>query len=349
MRDFKRTAMALFVGGVGGGLFFIADLPLAWMLGSMCFSTVAALRGVNLAVNGTLRKVMTAILGVMLGCGFSTDTWSAMSRWSGGLLLLLVSVILSMLLVYLFYRRIGKFDPVTAYFSAAPGGLNVMYEVGEAKGGNGPTIALIHASRILILVMTVPMIFRYGVGFAGNSQMTSLFGSIQDIVGDGWLLLAAVIGYGGGYLCRLPAYHLMGPLLTTAAVQMAGITDVSPPMILVYAAQLVIGTAIGARFLGTRFRDIRHIIGLSFLSTALMVLIAAIFAYLFAETIGVSAAGIVLALSPGGLAEMSLVALALGIDVAFVSTMHVIRISLIIALVPLAFSGIERIRARQTK
>ena len=349
MTDFKRTSLALLVGGIGGALFFVADLPLAWMLGSMCFSTVAALRGVNLAVNGTLRKIMTAILGVMLGCGFSTDTWSAMSRWSGGLLLLFISVALSMWLVYLFYRRIGRFDPVTAYFSAAPGGLNIMYEVGEAKGGHGPTIALIHASRILILVMTVPLIFRYGVGFEGDALTVSLFGSAQDLVGDGWLLLAALIGYGGGYLCRLPAYHLMGPLLVTAVFQMAGITDVSPPMILVYAAQLVIGTAIGARFLGTRFRDVRHVIGLSFASTTLMVLIAAVFAYFFAEMIGVSAAGIILALSPGGLAEMSLVALALGIDVAFVSTMHVIRISLIIALVPMAFTAIERRLTGQAK
>ncbi|MZR31126.1 AbrB family transcriptional regulator [Sneathiella litorea] len=349
MQDFKRTSLALTVGGIGGALFFIADLPLAWMLGSMVFSTIAALRGVNLAVNGTLRKIMTAILGVMLGSGFSTDTFAAMGRWSGGLLLLLVSVALSMVLVYIFYRRVGKFDPITAYFSAAPGGLNVMYEVGEAKGGHGPTIALIHASRILILVMTVPLIFRYGVGFAGNDQAVSLFGSIHDLAGDGWLLVATLIGYFGGYLCRLPAYHLMGPLLATAGFQMAGITDVSPPMILVYASQLVIGTAIGARFLGTRFRDIRRVIGLSFVSTTLMVLIAAIFAYFFAESIGVSIAGIILALSPGGLAEMSLVALALGIDVAFVSTMHVIRISLIIALVPMAFSAIERMRIRQAK
>lgn len=345
----KRTATALLIGGIGGALFFIADLPLAWMLGSMVFSTIAALRGFNLAVNGTLRKIMTAILGVMLGSGFTTETFTAMGRWSGGLLLLVVSVVISMALVYIFYRRVGKFDPTTAYFSAAPGGLNVMYEVGEAKGGHGPTIALIHASRILILVMTVPMIFRYGVTLEGTAQTVSLFGSIQDIAGDGWLLVATLIGYGGGYLCRLPAYHLMGPLLATAAFQMAGITDVSPPMILVYASQLVIGTAIGARFLGTRFRDIRHVIGLSFASTTLMVLIAAIFAYFFAETIGVSIPGIILALSPGGLAEMSLVALALGIDVAFVSTMHVIRISLIIALVPMAFSAIERRLTGQAK
>ncbi len=344
-----QTVKALLVGAVGGGIFFLADLPLAWMLGSMFVVTIASLRGYDLSVNGTLRKVMTAILGVMLGSGFSTDTWAAMGRWSGGLVLLILSVILSMLIVYFFYRKVGKFDPITAFFSSAPGGLNVMYEVGEAKGGNGPTIALIHASRILILVMSVPLIFRYGVGFTGNLQAVPLFGSIHDLVGDGWLLLAALLGYGIGYLCRLPAYHLMGPLLATAIVQMAGITDVAPPMILVYAAQLVIGTAIGARFLGTRLHEVRNVIGLSFISTTVMVLIAALFAFLFAETIGVSMAGIILALSPGGLAEMPLVALALGIDVAFVATMQVVRISLVIAFVPTVFAAIERIWLKQTK
>ena len=344
----KRTALALGIGAIGGALFFAANLPLAWMIGSMCIATVAALRGYNLAVNNNLRKIMTAILGVMLGCGFSTDTLSAMTRWSGGLALLLISILISMLIVYYFYRRIGKFDPVTAYFAAAPGGINIMYEVGQEKGGNGPVIALIHASRILILVLTVPMIFRFGAGFDSTAQMAPLFGNINDLVGDGWLLLAAVLGYIGGYYCRLPAYHLMGPLLATAAVQMAGITDVAPPMILVYAAQLVIGTAMGSRFLGTTFADIRNVIVLSFASTALMVGIAAAFAWGFADTIGVSGPGIVLAFSPGGLAEMSLVALALGIDVAFVSTMHVIRIALIIAIVPAAYSMVENLSRRRS-
>jgi membrane AbrB-like protein len=143
------TLKALLIGGVGGGLFFIADLPLAWMLGSMCITTIAALKGIELKVNGTLRKIMTAILGVMLGSGFSADTLNDLMQWSGGLVLLIISVILSMGLVYLFYRRVGKFDPVTAYFSAAPGGFNVMYEVGEAKGGNGPVIALIQSLQVL--------------------------------------------------------------------------------------------------------------------------------------------------------------------------------------------------------
>ncbi len=338
-----QTLKALLIGGVGGALFFIVDLPLAWMLGSMCFATIAALRNIDVSVNDTLRKVMTAILGVMLGSGFSSDTLSALGKWTGGLALLIISVILSMVIVYYFYRKAGKFDQVTAYFSAAPGGFNIMYEMGDAKGGNGPVIALIHASRILILVMTVPLVFRYGIGYDTGVDGDALFGTVKDLAGDGLLVIAALLGYGLGRLCRLPAYHLMGPLLATAVFQMLEITDVSPPMILVYMAQLVIGTAIGARFMGTKFSEIRHVIGLSFVSTAIMIIIATIFALIFSEMLGISVAGIILALSPGGLAEMSLVALALGIDVAFVSIMHVIRIALIIALVPLAFSGVERL------
>jgi uncharacterized membrane protein AbrB (regulator of aidB expression) len=48
-------------------------------------------------------------------------------------------------------------------------------------------------------------------------------------------------------------------------------------------------------------------------------------------------ASLILAFSPGGLAEMSLIALALDIDPAFVATHHVVRIFLVVVLAPIAF------------
>ena len=44
-----------------------------------------------------------------------------------------------------------------------------------------------------------------------------------------------------------------------------------------------------------------------------------------------------LALAPGGLAEMSLIALALGVDTAFVTIMHILRVVLVVILAPYAF------------
>ena len=49
-----------------------------------------------------------------------------------------------------------------------------------------------------------------------------------------------------------------------------------------------------------------------------------------------------LAFSPGGLAEMSLIALALGVDVAYVSSQHVVRIFIIVALAPWVFRLLRR-------
>ncbi len=343
------TIKSLTIGSIGGAIFFLFDLPLAWMMGSMCIVTVFAIRGKQMSVNPVLRKVMTAVLGVMLGSSFSPDTLGNIQRWSNGLTLLLVSLALSMVLAYIFFRKLGKFDRITAYFSSAPGGFNVMYEVGDAKGGDGKKIALIHATRVLLLVMIVPIVFRYGIETNGIIETIPLFGQLDYLAEYGWLLVAALIGYFSGYLLKLPAYHLMGPLIVAAAFELSGFISAKPPMLLVYAAQLVIGTAIGIRFLGTNFQEVRRIILLSCGSTGIMMVVAIVLSFTTASIVGVSIPGMVLALSPGGLAEMSLVALALGIDVAFVSIMHVLRIIIIVAVVPALYPVFERYWIRRKR
>ncbi|MEH6402764.1 MAG: AbrB family transcriptional regulator [Sneathiella sp.] len=344
-----KTLKSLSIGGIGGAVFFLLDLPLAWMMGSMCISTIIALRGVKLTVHPPLKNMMVAVLGVMLGSNFSPETAGNMMQWSNGLLLSFVNILLSMSLVYFYYRKIGKLDRTTAYFSAAPGGFNIMYEVGEAKGGDGRKIALIHATRVLLLVMTVPIAFRYSVEIQETKTSHPLLGNFEDLAQYGWLLLAAVAGYWGGKIIRIPAYHLLGPLFVAAALELSGFIDVKPPLLLIYAAQLVIGTSLGLRFLGISVREVRQTILLSCGSTALMVAIASLLAFLFSTFVGVSIPGLILALSPGGLAEMSLVALALGIDVAFVSIIHAVRITLIIALIPLAYPVFNRLWTRRKK
>ena len=340
----KETGKSLLIGSIGGGIFFLLDLPLAWMLGSMCIATVFAVRGVQMHVDATLRKIMTAVLGVMLGSSFSADTVASLMGWSGGLLLLILSIFLSMGVVYIFYRKFCNFDRITSYFSASPGGFNIMYEAGEAAGGDGRTIALVHATRILLLVMVIPLVFNYGLTFENVSESTSLsvWGDPNQLKDYALLAIAGVAGYFGGIKLKLPAPHLMGPLIIVAALQVTEISSSEPPMILVYAAQLVIGTAIGLRFLGSSFREVRRIILISCVSTSLMMVVVVFLSYEATSLISVSIPGLVLALAPGGLAEMALVALALGIDVAFVSVMHVVRIMLIIALIPALYPVTQR-------
>ena len=52
---------------------------------------------------------------------------------------------------------------------------------------------------------------------------------------------------------------------------------------------------------------------------------------------GQNLATLFLALAPGGLTEMSLVALALGADTAFVTVMHFFRVSMVMIIAPQVF------------
>jgi len=56
---------------------------------------------------------------------------------------------------------------------------------------------------------------------------------------------------------------------------------------------------------------------------------------------GLSIPALVLAYAPGGLAEMSLVALALSIDIAFVATHHAFRLFIVLLLVPPIFRWLK--------
>ncbi len=67
------------------------------------------------------------------------------------------------------------------------------------------------------------------------------------------------------------------------------------------------------------------------------------FAVLVNRFTGLGIRDLILAYSPGGLAEMSLVALALGGDAAFVSTHHIIRIILIVIFAPLLYKLFQRL------
>jgi hypothetical protein len=64
---------------------------------------------------------------------------------------------------------------------------------------------------------------------------------------------------------------------------------------------------------------------------------------------GLPVVALMLAFAPGGLAEMSLIAIAIGADAAFVATHHVVRIFLIVVLAPLAFRFVKRGRGLGTE
>lgn len=344
-----RLALALGIGTVGGALFTQLGVPLAWLIGAMCLTTASALAGAKIMVPAPLRWLMIAVLGTMVGSAFRPEMFERAGQWLVSLSGLLVYVAVVAVVISFYFRRVARYDRSTAYFSAIPGGLAEMIVVGGAMGGDDRTIALTHASRILLVVLTIPIWFRWVEGYQPTpGDVGEAIASIPafDLV---VLALCAVVGFVGARALRLPGATLIGPLALSAAAHLTGLTESRPPSEIVVVSQVVIGASVGCRFAGVKAKRVLSALLVAAGSTILMLGISVASAVVLHAVAGLPVEALVLAYAPGGVAEMSLIALALGIDPAFVSTHHVVRIVLVVVLAPAAFKLFVHFQERRAR
>lgn len=333
----RPHVLALAIGALGGFLANHFNLPLAWMIGSMLFTGVAAVAGVKIAVPRPLRNVMIVVLGIMLGSGFSPAILDRLGEWMISFGFLAVYMVVATTAGVAVLRRGGRLDPVTAFFTATPGGLNEMVMVGTRMGGDSRTIALSHALRVTLVVIVIPFAFQW-LGLYDPARRGMLGPSLASLeLRDALLLTACAAGYPLAKLARLPAAYIMGPMILSAAIHLAGLTEGRPPGLLVAAAQVVIGASLGARFAGIELRRLGRDGAMAVALTAVMLSITLTTALLVDSATGLGVAALMLAYAPGGLAEMALVALALHADVALVSSHHMVRVILVVGFAPALF------------
>ncbi len=332
----------LALGALGGVLFKNLHMPLAWMLGSMVFTTIASLAGAPLLASDKLRTLVIPILGVMLGSAFSPSIISKVHLWLPSLAIMVIYVTIVAGSVGFFLHRFIKIDIATSYFSATPGGLATMVILGVKKGGNEQTIALTHSVRILLTVLIIPLWLQFfeedSISPVINFTILSEF-SLKD----GFILtLCGVVGFYIGKLINLPSYQLLGPMIVSTLIHLFGISGANPPTEIINIAQVIIGSGIGARFAGISILHVSKVLISAIATTIYIISLAALISWGLAIITGLPFQALWIAFAPGGLAEMSLLSLSMGIDPAFVSTHHLLRVSFMIVLAPIVFKIFEK-------
>jgi membrane AbrB-like protein len=210
-------------------------------------------------------------------------------------------------------------------------------------GGDARVISLTHAARVMLVVLALPFAFQMLIGYDPAGRPPPGL-PLAEVSGADLAVLSAcgALGFVLARLLRLPAAGLVGPMILSAAVHILGWTTARPPFELVAAAQIVVGTAIGCRFAGVTTRLLLRTAAAAAGGTAVLLSATIAFAIGLAQITGLPAVPLMLAFSPGGLAEMSLIAIAIGADAAFVATHHIVRIFLVIVIAPLAFKLMGR-------
>ncbi|WP_274425352.1 AbrB family transcriptional regulator [Chelativorans sp. YIM 93263] len=338
MQNLLFLSRTIIIGALGGLIGYLLGLPLGWLLGAMLATVPLAVAGFEMRSSWRLRSVMVAVIGVMVGGAFTPDIVAQASRWVYSLIGIAIYGVVITFVGIGFCRYVARQGRLTAAFAATPGGLSEMLVIGPSLGADVRFLSLVHGMRVMIILMTVPAVVTLvglGPGEAievDRSLDLSLAMPLQDAV----ILLGCVIfGIIGGRLLRLPAADLSGPLLLSAVAHLAEWTTFHPPQLIVIAAQVVIGVSIAKFFADITWRQLFGGLVLGGGLTVTTLTLAALFAYGFERFLGIPFSMAYLALVPGGLPEMSLVSVSLGIDPAFVSVHHLFRIVLVLTLAPI--------------
>lgn len=338
-------ALALGLGSISGLAASFTGLPLPWLLGAMIGTTIASVAGAPIRGPNRLRPFVVPIIGVMLGSGVTSDILQRMLDFWPAILLLVPFLAVSAAASYAIYRLFGRFDPVTAFFCAMPGGLNDMMILGEEAGGSSRKIALAHASRILVVISFVVLFYGLVLGVESEAGAGGRFVPLTLLTPADWIILGACAAIGAPLAkwLNLPAPQILGPMILSGLTHGLGLVHVAPPTFLIVLAQIVVGTVVGCRFIGATIREIWREVLLGGASSMAMIGIAIVFAVGLSRMSGDPLELSFLVLSPGGLTEMSLLALAMGQDVIYVTTVHIIRISIVIAFAAPVFRLIRRV------
>lgn len=322
-RTTANLLLTWLAAALGAAVFVWLDTPLPWLLGPLLVIASLRMAGAPLWSPIIVRNTAHVIIGVALGLYFTPQTvthmlslWLPIVAGMGFALMLSLSFAAVM-------RRAGL-DAPTAYFAGGIGGATEMTVMGEHHGGRVPVIIAVHTVRIMVVVVLLPFLFR-ALDIHGSESFTQAATTVH------WPALAVitVLSLLVSVLfqrVRWPNAWMLGALLITVIVTFGQWLPTALPEAVIQFGQLAIGMTLGSRFAPETIATVRRILLMLIVTTLAGIGLATVFGAVVAWSNDLAISTMVLATSPGGIAEMSLTARVLQLGVPVVTVFHVTRL-----------------------
>jgi hypothetical protein len=331
LANLGRYLLAMLIGAAGSITFVYAHMPLPWFLGSLTFCLIASVLHAPIKRPKPLSIPMRAVLGVAVGSAFTPLLFARAGSMLGSLAILVPFMALIILVSLVFYERFAGFDRPTAFFSAVPGGLTDMTAMAEDAGANQRAVILVQATRILLIVFSLPLWLQWHDGLAIGAAVASRTRLMEMSLFDGGLLIA--IGWAGWWIARrigMAGAPIVGPMILSGILHAAGVTTAKVPLEVLTLAQISVGAMLGCQFRGLTMREFTGTMVWGIANTVVLLAITGLVVVGVSHVTGFDPVSVLLAFAPGGQTELNLLAFILGLDVAYVAMHHLVRVAMVI-------------------
>jgi hypothetical protein len=287
-----------------------------------------------------------AVTGVALGAYVERSTVEAIGDHIVPVLLVSVATLALTVVAGVVLARYSNLDRPTAAFGMIAGGAAGIVAIADELDADNRLVAILQYLRVLIIVVLTPLIadtvFPGDHGFhtgAGHGAAGSL--------GDAALLLAVSIAGGvvAGRLVRLPAYQLLGPMLVSSGLTLAGVPFAVPlPAWIQNLAFAAIGLQVGLRFTPDSMRAAGRALVPGLIAIFGLLVGCALLALALAPLADVSTLDAYLATTPGGLYAVLATAVGSGANTTFVLAVQVLRLFVMLLAAPVLAGWLVRER-----
>lgn len=329
---------------IGGGIFHLLRVPLAWMLGSMTFVMIwGGFSRRKLVWPTRLRNTGLILLGYMMGLPFTLETGQQIVKQLPSMLAATAATMgFTILLGYLLSKLAG-ISLSTALIGSIPGGLTQMVVLSEEiKGADATAVTFMQTIRVFAVIFIVPFIATHGISDSGGQSAAA--GANPAAVGAmalhslSWhtLLVGVWIALGTWTAVRLrfPTPYLLAPMLTSAMIVMAGLTAPELPQFWILAAQVTVGAHMGLIMKPANLQNWKRLLPYTVLNSVAVVFFSMLIGFVLSWGHPISLLTGFLGTAPGGMTEMGVTATLMHADLSIVVAYQMFRILFILFAVP---------------
>ena len=319
------------------------SIPLAWFLGPMIITSIAALSGLKIMMPKIVLSFILIILGLHIGNYIDQNLFDQMINWIWTSLIMLIYIIICILIVAKYLKKFANYGEKASIFSAAPGALGPLMILAENEKTDLSQVATSHLIRLIIIITVIPFII------VNNSDNTILLNNDFNYIDQNHLNLILLIIASLFFIfifdkIKIPAALLSGTLFASGLLQITDIASYKLPDETVNFCLLILGSSVGCRFAEKTVKEIANNSLHSIVATTILVSLGLLAAYVATFFVETNILTLILSFSPGGIYEVAVIAIAFDLDPDFVAFHHIIRLLFILFTVPIFLRVLEKIK-----
>jgi membrane AbrB-like protein len=319
------------------------NIPLAWFLGPMIVTSIAALSGLKILMPKIVLSFILIILGLHIGNYIDQNLFNQMINWIWTSFIMLIYIIICILVVAKYLQKFSGYSKKASIFSAAPGALGPLMILAENEKTDLSQVATSHLIRLIIIITVIPFII------VNNTNTDVLVIDNFDYMSQNHLNLILLIIASFFFIfifdkIKVPAALLSGTLFASGLLQITDIASYRLPDETVNFCLLILGSSVGCKFAEKTVKEIANNSLHSIVATTILVVLGLLAAYVATFFVDTNILTLILSFSPGGIYEVAVIAIAFDLDPDFVAFHHIIRLLFILFTVPIILRIFDKIK-----